>query len=398
MKNRDELRQENEVLRNRLSRLSAAVLRVSASLDLNTVLQEVVESARALTDARYGAITTIDARGQAREFLSSGLTPEEHRQLAEWPDGPRLFEHLRDLPAPLRLRDARAYVRSLGFSSDLIVPTSMQGTPIRHRGTHVGNFFLGDKEGGEEFTGEDEEVLLLFAAQAATAIANARTYRDEQRARADLEALIDTSPVGVVVFEAKSGTAVSTNQEARRIVDDLRMPGRSPEELLEVVTCQRADGHEVSLAEFPLAQQLSSAEKVRAEEIVLSVPDGRRVKTLINVTPIRSADGEVESVVVTMQDLAPLDEIERMRAEFLGMVSHELRAPLTSIKGSTATVLGASPAVDRAEMLQFFRIIDEQADHMRGLIGDLLDAGRIETGTLSVAPCQGSLRSAEKWT
>ena len=109
MKNPDELRRENEVLRDRLSRLSAAVLRASASLDLNTVLQEVVESARALTGARYGAITTIDARGQAREFASSGLTSEEHRQLAEWPDGPRLFEHLRDLPAPLRLRDARAF-------------------------------------------------------------------------------------------------------------------------------------------------------------------------------------------------------------------------------------------------------------------------------------------------
>ena len=123
-----------------------------------------------------------------------------------------------------------------------------------------------------------------------------------------------------------------------------------------MVTCQRADGHEVSLAEFSLAQQLISAETVRAEEIALSVPDGRGVKTLINATLIRSADGEVESVVVTLQDLAPLDEIERMRAEFLGMVSHELRAPLTSIKGSTATVLGASAAVDRAEMLQFFRI------------------------------------------
>jgi len=82
---------------------------VSASLDLSAVLQEVVESARALTGARYGAITTIDARGQACEFVSSGLTSEEHRQLAEWPDGPRLFEHLRDLPAPLKLRDARAF-------------------------------------------------------------------------------------------------------------------------------------------------------------------------------------------------------------------------------------------------------------------------------------------------
>ena len=386
MQSPDELRRESEALRDRISRLSAAILRISASLDLNTVMHEVVDTARTLTGARYGVITTIDDRGQARDFVSSGLTPEEHRQLADWPDGPRLFEHFRDLPAPLRLRDVRAYIRSLGFSSDLIVTTTMQGTPMRHRGTHVGNFFLGDKEGGQEFTDEDEEILMLFASQAAMAIANARTHQDERRARADLEALIETSPVGVVVFDARTGSLVSINQEARRIVESLRMPGRSPEELLDVITCQRADGHEASLAEFPLAQQLSSAETVRAEEIVLSVPDGRRVTTLINATPIRSADGEVESVVVTMQDLAPLEELERMRAEFLGMVSHELRAPLTSIKGSAATVLGASPTLDPAEMLQFFRIVEEQADHMRGLIGDLLDAGRIETGTLSVAP------------
>ena len=385
-KNPDELRHENEVLRDRLSRLSAAVLRVSASLDLNTVLQEVVESARALTGARYGAITTIDAVGQPRDFVSSGLTPEEHRQLLEWSDGPRLFEYFRELPSPLRLQDLPAYVRSLGISSDLMLTKTLQATPMRHRGTQVGNFFLGDKQRGQEFTDEDEEVLTLFAAQAATAIANARTYRDEQRARADLEALIDTSPVGVVVFEASSGAPVSINQEARRIVDGLRMPGRSPEELLEVVTCQRAEGQEVSLAEFPLAQQLVSAETVRAEEIVLSVPDGRRVKTLINATPIRSADGEVESVVVTMQDLAPLEELERMRAEFLGMVSHELRAPLSSIKGSAATALGASRRLDAAEVRQFFRIIEGQADRMDGLISDLLDAGRIETGTLSVDP------------
>ena len=125
---------------------------------------------------------------------------------------------------------------------------------------------------------------------------------------------------------------------------------------------------------------------VRAEEVVLSVPGGRSATALVNATPIRSADGAVESLVVTMQDMAPLQELERLRAEFLGMVSHELRAPLTSIKGSAATVLGASPGLDPAEMVQFFRIIDQQADHMRGLIGDLLDAGRIETGTLSVSP------------
>ena len=386
MKSPDELTRENEALRERISRLSAATLRISASLDLDTVLHEVIESARALTGARYGMITTIDDAGQLQDFVTSGFTPDERRQLADWPDGPRLFEHLRDLPGVLRLRDLSAYVRSLGFSSDPMLSKTFQGTPMRHRGVHVGNFFLGKKEKGREFTNEDEEVLVLFASQAATAIANARTYRDEQRARADLEALVDTSPVGVVVFDARTGNPVSLNREAKRIVEGLGMPGRSPEQLLDVIKYRRADGREVALDEFPLAGQLSSGEKVRAEEIVLSVPDGRSVTTLVNATPIHSADGEVESVVVTLQDLAPLQELERLRAEFLGMVSHELRAPLTSIKGSVGILLGASPALDRAEMLQFFRIINEQADHMRGLISDLLDAGRIEAGTLSVTP------------
>ena len=386
MKSPDELRRENEALGERISKLSTAILRISASLDVNTVLQEVVDSARALTGARYGVITTIDAAGQPQDFVSSGFTPAEHRQLADWPDGPRLFEHLRDLPGALRLGDLPGYVRERGFSSDLMRSKTFQGTPMRHRGVAVGHFFLAGKEGGREFTGEDEEVLVLFASQAAAAIANARTHRAEQRARADLEALVETSPVGVVVFDARTGDPVSLNREAKRIVGGLRLPGRSPEQLLEVMTVRRADGREMALGEFPLTRELSTAETVRAEEIVLEVPDGRSVTTLVNATPIRSEDGEVESVVVTLQDLAPLEELERLRAEFLGMVSHELRAPLTSIKGSATTVLGAASALDPAEMLQFFRIINEQADQMRGLISDLLDAGRIEAGTLSVAP------------
>ncbi len=382
----DDLVRENESLRERISALSAASLRVGGSLDLETVLNEVVDSARALTGARYGAIATLDEAGQPEDFVTSGLTDEEHRRLAEWPDGPRLFEYFRDLPGALRLADVPAFVRSLGFSSDLLPSSTFQGTPMRHQGVHVGNFYLVDKEGGQEFTGEDEEVLVLFASQAAAAIANARTYRAERRARADLEALVETSPVGVAVFDARTGTLVSLNREATRIVESLRMPGHPPEALLQVITCRRADGREIALDRLPLAGELSSAETVRAEEVELSVPDGRSVTTLINATPIHAKDGAVASVVVTMQDLAPLQELERMRAEFLGMVSHELRTPLTSIKGSTATVLGAPRAFGPAEVLQFFRIIDEQANRMSGLIADLLDAGSIDAGTLSVAP------------
>ena len=376
----DALRQRIDALQERISSLSRAILRISASLDLDTVLQEIVHSARVLTGAAYGLITTMDDGGQPHRVSSSGITSDEHRQLLDWPEGLRLFEHLRDHRGALRVGNLPGYLQSLGFSTDMLPYKTLQGTPIHHRGAQVGALYLADKEGGRVFTSTDEEVLMLFASQAATAIANANAYRDEQRARANLEALVDTSPVGVVVFDARTGRVVSLNREAKRIVGGLRMPDRTVEQLPEVITAQRADGRKVALSEIP------HAETLRAEEIVLSVPDGRSVKTLLNATPIHAPKGGVDSVVVTLQDMAPFEELERMRTEFLAIVSHELRTPLTSIKGSTATVLAASSDFVPAEMLQFFRIIDAHADLMSGLIGDLLDAGRIATGTLSVSP------------
>ncbi len=386
MQSPDELKRENEALRDRISKLSAAILRISESLDVSTVLQEVVESACALTGARYGTIMTVDEAGQVQEYVTSGITPEQNRQFLTWTDGPKFFEHLRQLPGPVRLEDLSGYIRSLDYCSVVMPSTTMLGAQMRHRGVHVGGFYLGGKEGGEKFTSEDEEVLVLFASQAAAAVVNARKHRDERRARGDLEALIDTSPVGVVVFDAKTGEVVSVNREAKRIVEGLRVPGRSMEQLPEILTCRRADGQEFVSTEFPLAEFMSSAATVRAEEIVLQVPDGRSVTTLVNATTVHAEDGTVESVVVTLQDMAPIEELERMRAEFLGMVSHELRTPLTSIKGSTTMALSALPAPNPAETLQILRIIDEQADQMRSLINDLLDAGHIETGTLSVSP------------
>ena len=379
-------KREAEALREGLSALSAASLRISASLDLQTVLGEVARSARALTGARYAAIATIDGAGAPVDFVTSGFTEAAHRAMEEWPDGPRLFEHFRDLEGPLRIDDVPGYVSGLGFSPERLPWGTFQGTPMRHGGAHVGNFYLVEKAGGAAFTEQDEELLVLFASQAATAIANARTYRAERRARADLEALVETSPVGVVVFEAATGGPLWFNREARRIVESLRLPGRPAEDLLGIATCRFADGREIALNELPLSELLSEARTVRAEEVVLSVPDGRSFAALVNATPIRGEDGAVASVVVTMQDLAPLRELERMRADFLGMVSHELRVPLAAIKGSTATVLAAPERFGEAEKRQFFRIVDEQAERMSGLIGDLLDAGRIEAGTLSVAP------------
>ena len=396
MEQADDQAREIAELRDRLSRLSQASLRINESLDFDTVLQGVLDSACSLTGARYGVITLLNVSGRIQDFLYSGLTPEESRQFAEFPNGMLFFEYLSNIQEPLRLRDFHSHIRSLGlpeFQPPMAVSTPLPflAAPIRHQGESVGAFYVGEKD--VEFTPEDEETLVMFASQAALVIANARRHRDEQRARADMETLVNTTPVGVLVFDAKTGGVTSVNREARRIVSGLHMPDGSAEELLDMLTFRRADGREISLEEFPLAQALSTGETVRAEEIVIEVPGGGRVTTLVNATPIRSEEGEVVSVVVTLQDMTPLEEMERLRAEFLGMVSHELRTPLTSIKGSAATLTEAASDLDPAEMLQFFRIIGEQADHMRDLIGDLLDVARIETGELSVAPAPADLAS-----
>ncbi len=72
----DEMRRKIETLEDRVPKLSAAILRISVSLDVNTVLQEVVESACVLTGARYGVIMAADEMGQVQEYVAFGMDPE----------------------------------------------------------------------------------------------------------------------------------------------------------------------------------------------------------------------------------------------------------------------------------------------------------------------------------
>ena len=227
MEQADDEGREIVELRNRLSRLSQASLRINESLDFEAVLQGVLDSARSLTGSRYGVITLMDDEGRIQDFVTSGLTPEDHRLFMDLPDGVMFFEYLSSISEPLRLRDFHSYMRELGlpeFRPPMAVssPLPFLAAPLRHRGEGVGAIYVGEKE--REFTPQDEETLVMFASQAALVIANARRHRDEQRARADLETLIDTSSVGVLVFDAKTGGLTSVNREVRRIVSGLHMP------------------------------------------------------------------------------------------------------------------------------------------------------------------------------
>ena len=121
---------ENEAaLRERLARLSRASLRINESLDFDTVLQEVVDSARTLTGSRYGAITVLDEAGRVQDFLLSRMSGEEAERLWLTPEGLPIFRALTGISEPLRLPDLveAGVAHGLGPRRDPPVPSHHQG-------------------------------------------------------------------------------------------------------------------------------------------------------------------------------------------------------------------------------------------------------------------------------
>ncbi len=196
-----------------------------------------------------------------------------------------------------------------------------------------------------------------------------------------------------MVVDASTRTLASVNLEAQRILGMSPEPGSSLVRYHQVAIYRRTDGQKYEESERPLARALDRGDVVRAEEILLTPPDGHTVTILVNATPIYSDEGNIVAAVAVLQDMTPLEEMERLRNDFLAMVSHELRTPLTAIKGSTATVLSASTPINHVETRRFFRIIDEQVDLLSELVGNLLDVTKIEAGALQVRPEWSDIRT-----
>ncbi len=365
-----------DVNRDRLTKLSSVISCISESFDVEAVLQESAEAARVLTAATHGVVTTVDNPEEIRVLFSSSVSEEERKEMMSWSDGSRFLHHLCKLDEPLTHESLSRYVQSLNLSPIPIELGSFQIIPLRYRGERIGGFIMVTKSGSVEEV--DLEVLALLACQTAAVLENTRVHHEAQSSRVGLDTLIETSPIGVVVIDVKTLTPLSVNAAARRILADLDLSGLDAYGLRSV-TCRCSDGRKLTLDELPRAESL------RSEKVEISTTTDRSVRTLLNASPIRSEEGITHTVVVTLQDLAPFEAQERDRTDFLNMVSRELREPLAAVKGSAVTVLGSSRTLDPSDVRQFFRIVEDQADRMNTLINDLLSAGRLALGNLSVS-------------
>lgn len=366
------------------SDLAGACLQVLETLELETVLQRVIDNARWLTGARYGALVSFDASGEIADIVTSGARDGEFHDVANPPEGKGLLGYLNEVDGPLRIADIASHPKAVGLPDGHPPMHNFLGMQIHREGLHIGNIYLAERDQGEEFDQDDEDIIAQFAPHAGAAISNARKFESAQRVKTDLQALVDISPIGVIVFNAKTGAVVSANRECQRICDDLHLPGGAWERMPEFIKFRRADGRELSFSELPSTRVMQSGEMVRAEEIVICLPNGRSVTTLVNAAPIYSDRGDIVSVVVTIQDMTPRLDEERMRTELLGMVSQEMRTPLSAIKGSIVALTDLARSMPSTEPLQLLQIIDHQADLMRSQINSLIDLSDIDAGTLQL--------------
>jgi signal transduction histidine kinase len=174
----------------RLRTLLETGIAISSELSLDAVLERIVEAASRLTGARYAALGVIDRTGTALErFITTGVDEQTRAAIGDLPRGRGILGVLIREAKTLRLRDLQEDPRAVGFPPNHPEMHSFLGVPILLRGVAYGNLYLSEKESGDEFTEQDEELVALLAAQAAVAVENARLYEASTAWSRQLESL-----------------------------------------------------------------------------------------------------------------------------------------------------------------------------------------------------------------
>ena len=169
--------------------LHEAIRTLTANLSLEAVLQQVADLSRELVSATYSALGILGEDGLLTRFITSGISKADRDLIGEPPRGRGVLGVALKEGQSLRLRDIGQHPSSTGFPEHHPPMNSFLGVPITYKGTVLGNLYLTDKVGAEEFSVEDENIVTLFAAQAAVAIENARLYETETRRSSQLDVL-----------------------------------------------------------------------------------------------------------------------------------------------------------------------------------------------------------------
>ena len=400
-----------------LQALTSAILEISSELDLNTVLQRIADIAREFAGATYAAVGIVNPAGIITSFITSGLSKEQREQTGALPRGHGLLGILIEQGQPLRVRDMSKDPRQSGFPPHHPPMTSLLGLPISLKGRIVGDLYLTDKIGAEEFSVEDEWWMSLFTQQAAVAIENANLHKKTREARqraqtlAELTSALNQAIEPQALFQQITQAACRLLELPAAALYLLNIERNRFELQAQMGLSQtRPDETFLPLEGSVAAQVLATDQPIAvcdtqslAEIYFLPMANGVRPRALL-VVPIHQHHQPLRGVIevyavepreFSLEEVALLEAfagpsalvLERVRLyqqkeEFLSMTAHDLRAPLTAIKMSAGLLEANLPGDLPQPLLQLVANINRNSERLNTMLEDLLDLTRLEQGQL----------------
>ncbi len=338
---------------------------VSATLELQDGVPVILEGALRAAGAQVARIVFLSADGEPYVTMSRGEPYDGLGNLDE-----ALATAVKSMRRPLVIENLRR-ARSLMGREALRGPVkAVVALPIRTKEQMPAVMWVGYRT-ARLFDESDIDLLSTLAGQTAVLVENARLFQSAEGERRRLAAILASTTDAVLVTD-RENRILLMNPAGERAFDTKAgdVSGRRvdesplPETLVNV-----------------FREPLDLGEALTRE---LSLADGRTLYA--SVSAILSADGERLGRVAVMRDITHLKELDELKSDFVATVSHDLRAPLTFMRGYTTML----PTVGELNQQQreYVEKILRGVSQMSELVDDLLDLGRIEAGVgLETQPC-----------
>jgi len=361
---------------------------ITAQLDLAAVLRLVLEATVEMMAAQAALIVLRQDDGTFVARASYGL-PEPILDLLSplWTDLPEGGEqNWRSVDLERRLALASA---TAGITLRQVV-----ALPMSAGDETVGAIYV-FRRWGASFSVNDRQMLASFADQAAIAVHNAQLYEEVSREKRRLDGIIENSADGVMILDASHRIHVFNRALAAltgwTAADAL---GREHDEVIRWAHID--SGVDLASAEaggWPLAFRVpeepafvtSDGPRALFVEGDLRRRDGSTVSVGITYAPLMAQDGRLVNIIVDVHDITRFREAEELKSTFVSVISHELKTPVSLIKGYASTLRREDASWDEKTLRDSLAVIEEESDRLNELIDNLLDASRLQAGALSLS-------------
>ncbi|HEY9152714.1 MAG TPA: ATP-binding protein, partial [Anaerolineales bacterium] len=338
-----------------LNRLLIVSQGVASSLEMRNVVKPVLD-----------AVLATGANAVHVVLLPSILpeTPAELSSRFAAGSAKDSYSHLDEQILAMAQKQERIVFPNLSRTRELVLdpkrlnPGALLAIPLRHENRYYGVMWA-SYEQPRNFSEADVRFVATLAGQASLAVANAYLFLNVEVARRQLEAIINSTPDPVLVTDQRNRLLFANRAAGQSFsIDVNKAIGQSIEKVIE---------------QKPLIDLLLASSEKPSAEVIL--PDKR---TYLATASSVIAEGRSMGRVCILRDVTYFKEIDTMKSEFVATVSHDLRSPLTLMRGY-ATMLDMVGNLNEQQQSYIKKIVFG-VENMSQLVGNLLDLGRIEVG------------------